>query len=83
MWSTGRAATGSGDDILKRAIGAKFGLGGHQAIENRSYAAQADAQGNRIDGTKPLTLRLRPTTDHHAVHSVLTAYGGMYGGKRN
>ena len=75
-WSTGRAATGSGDDILKRAIGAKFGLGGHQAIENRSYAAQADALGNRIDGTKPLTLRF--AADNRPPCSAfwsLTAYG--------
>ena len=54
-WSSGRAATGSGNEILKRAVGAKFGLGGHQAIENRSMLP-ADALGNRIDGTKPLTL---------------------------
>ena len=33
-WSTGRASGGPGDDILKRAMGAKFGLGGHYAIEN-------------------------------------------------
>ena len=33
-WSTGRDATGFDGDILKRAVGAKFGLGGHQAIEN-------------------------------------------------
>ncbi len=75
-WSTGRAATGSGDDLLKRAVGAKFGLGGHQAIENRSYAAQAGAQGNRIDGTKPLTLRF--AADNSPPCSAfwsLTAYG--------
>ena len=28
-WSTGRAAGGPGANILKRATGAKFGLGGH------------------------------------------------------
>jgi len=56
-WSTGRDASGFGDDILKRAIGAKFGLGGHQAIENRSYIAQGDSNGNRLDGSRPLRLR--------------------------
>jgi hypothetical protein len=56
-WSTGRDATGFGRDILKRAVGAKFGLGGHQAIENRSYTAQADSAGDRPDGTRSLQLR--------------------------
>ena len=45
-WNTGRDAYGFGDDIVKRAAGAKFGLGGHQAIENRSYIAQNDSQGS-------------------------------------
>lgn len=56
-WSTGREATGSGGDILKRAVGAKFGLGGHQAIENRSYTAQSDSAGNPPDGRHPLQMR--------------------------
>jgi hypothetical protein len=56
-WSTGRDATGFGDDILKRAVGTKFGLGGHQAIENRSYTARGDAEGNRLDGNRALQLR--------------------------
>ncbi|MFT5561923.1 MAG: hypothetical protein ACJAYE_002427 [Candidatus Azotimanducaceae bacterium] len=56
-WSTGRDATGFGGDMLKRAAGAKFGLGGHQAIENRSYIAQADSDRQRLDGTRPLLLR--------------------------
>jgi len=55
-WTTGRGATDTGDDILKRAVGAKFGLGGHQAIENRSYIAQHDAAGNRLNGSQPLQL---------------------------
>ena len=56
-WSTGRDATGFGSDIVKRAVGAKFGLGGHQAIENRSYTAQCDADGDKLDGATPLSLR--------------------------
>ena len=32
---------------FRRAAGAKFGLGGHQAIENRSYIAECDAAGTR------------------------------------
>ena len=56
-WSTGRAAGGPGDNILKRATGAKFGLGGHYAIENRSYVAVHDAHGNKLDGRQPLQMR--------------------------
>ena len=56
-WRTGRAATDSGADILKRAVGAKFGLGGHQAIENRSYIAQGDAAGQPLNGNQALVLR--------------------------
>ena len=56
-WRTGRAATDSGADILKRAVGAKFGLGGHQAIENRSYIAQGDAAGQPLNGNQVLMLR--------------------------
>lgn len=56
-WSTGQDATGFGDDILKRAVGAKFGLGGHQAIENRSYTAQHDSEKAKLDGSRALVLR--------------------------
>ena len=45
-WRSGRAAGGPGQDILKRALGAKFGLGGHYAYENRSYTAVHDAGGS-------------------------------------
>lgn len=75
-WSTGRDATGFGDSILKRAIGAKFGLGGHQAIENRTYIAQGDINGNRLDGRVALSFRMEagampPCTAFWS----LTAYG--------
>jgi len=61
---------------LKRAVGAKFGLGGHQAIENRSYIAQHDAVGNRLDGSQPLLLKFQANAmpPCHAFWS-LTAYG--------
>ncbi|MFT5211491.1 MAG: hypothetical protein ACI9CE_003230 [Flavobacterium sp.] len=75
-WSTGRGATGFGGDILKRAAGAKFGLGGHQAIENRSYTAESDSEGNRPDGARPLQLKFEATNmpPCNAFWS-LTAYG--------
>ncbi|MFT7548880.1 MAG: hypothetical protein ACI9VI_002727 [Candidatus Azotimanducaceae bacterium] len=75
-WSTGRGATGFGGDILKRAAGAKFGLGGHQAVENRSYIAETDSVGSRTDGTHPLQLRFEADAmpPCNAFWS-LTAYG--------
>ncbi|MGK0223891.1 MAG: hypothetical protein ACI9ON_003138, partial [Limisphaerales bacterium] len=75
-WRTGKDATGFGGDILKRAAGAKFGLGGHQAIENRSYIAQGDSNGNPLNGTRPLQLRFEANAmpPCNAFWS-LTAYG--------
>jgi hypothetical protein len=75
-WRTGRDATGSGGDILKRAVGARFGLGGHQAIENRSYTAQGDSKGDPLDGNRPLQLRFEADAmpPCNAFWS-LTAYG--------
>ncbi|MDC3251126.1 DUF1254 domain-containing protein [Luminiphilus sp.] len=55
-WSTGRAAGGPGDDILKRAVGAKFGLGGHYAVENRSYMALSDSQRGALSGKHELCM---------------------------
>ena len=75
-WSTGRDATGSGGDILKRATGAKFGLGGHQAIENRSYTAEGDSKGNPLDGYRPLLLRFAADAmPPCSAFWSLTAYG--------
>jgi len=75
-WSTGRAAGGPGDDILKRATGAKFGLGGHYAIENRSYIAMSDAGGKKLNGETPLVLHFAAAAmpPCNAFWS-LTAYG--------
>ena len=75
-WSTGRDATGFGDNILKRAVGAKFGLGGHQAIENRSYTALGDENGERLKGSQALELRFEANNQPpcNAFWS-LTAYG--------
>ena len=75
-WSSGRGATGFEGDAIKRAAGAKFGLGGHQAIENRSYVALADALGQKLDGRTPLELKLR-AADLPPCEAFwsLTAYG--------
>lgn len=75
-WTTGKGATGSGSDTLKRAAGAKFGLGGHQAIENRSYIAQHDSNENRLDGAQPLQLKF-PADGLPPCNAFwsLTAYG--------
>jgi len=59
-WRSGRAAGGPGGDILKRALGAKFGLGGHYAFENRSYTAVHDAVRAPLDGRRALALRFPP-----------------------
>ena len=75
-WSTGRDATGFGGDILKPAVGARFGLGGHQAIENRSYTAQTDSEGKRPDGTHPLQMRFEANAmPPCSAFWSLTAYG--------
>lgn len=75
-WSTGRDATGFGSNIIKRAAGARYGLGGHQAIENRSYTALHDAKKCPLDGEHPLRLRFEansfPPCD---AFWSLTAYG--------
>ena len=75
-WSTGRAAGGPGNNILKRATGAKFGLGGHYAIENRSYIAVHNANGDKLDGRTPLRMHFEPDAlpPCNAFWS-LTAYG--------
>lgn len=74
-WSTG-LGSGSPDTILKRATGAKFGLGGHYAIENRSYIAVADSQGGKLNGSTPLLLKFEANNmpPCHGFWS-LTAYG--------
>lgn len=75
-WSTGRAAGGPGEDILRRATGAKFGLGGHYAIENRSYIAVHDANRNKLDGRTPLTMHfLADALPPCSAFWSLTAYG--------
>jgi hypothetical protein len=75
-WSTGRAAGGPGDDILKRAVGAKFGLGGHYAVENRSYMALSDSQRGALSGKHELCMKFDadnlPPCD---AFWSLTAYG--------
>ena len=75
-WRTGRHATGFDGDIFRRAAGAKFGLGGHQAIENRSYTAECDAAGQALNGDQPLKFKFEG--DHFPPCRgfwSLTAYG--------
>ncbi len=75
-WSTGRAAGGPENNILKRATGAKFGLGGHYAIENRSYIAVHDAAGNKLNGSQPLQMHFAPDAmPPCTAFWSLTAYG--------
>ncbi len=59
-WSTGRGSTASANDLMKRAVGTMFGLGGHEAIENRSYIARTVAAGDALDGDRPMRLRFGP-----------------------
>jgi len=74
-WSTVRDATGFGGDILKRAVGAKIGLGGHQAIENRSYMARS-AEGRPVDGSRTVQLHFgRDSLPPCNGFWSLTAYG--------
>lgn len=53
-----------------------FGLGGHYAIENRSYIAVHDADGQDLDGDRPLKLCF-PPEDFPPCEAFwsLTAYG--------
>ena len=75
-WRTGRHATGFDGDILRRAAGAKYGLGGHQAIENRSYVAEHDAKGRALNGDHPLCLKFeRDNMPPCRGFWSLTAYG--------
>jgi hypothetical protein len=59
-WRTGRGTGGPGNDILRRAMGAKYGLGGHYPIENRSYIAVHTSNRAKLDGKVPLKLLFRP-----------------------
>lgn len=74
-WSTGRGYD-SPDNILSRASGVKFGLGGHYAIENRSYIAFANSDGGALNGNTPLdfTFSADDTPPCDGFWS-LTAYG--------
>lgn len=61
-WSSSKEGESAADDhasaLIQKAVGAKFGLGGHLAIENRSYIALMDAEKQKLDGRRSLTLRL-------------------------
>ena len=74
-WSSGRGY-GSPDSPLSRSIGVKFGLGGHYAIENRSYIAFANSEGDALNGDTPLELTF-PADNMPPCSAFwsLTAYG--------
>ena len=75
-WRTGRGTGGPGDDILRRATGAKYGLGGHYPIENRSYIAVHASNGAELDGNRPLKLKFASNQlPPCAGFWSLTAYG--------
>ena len=75
-WRTGRGISGPGNDILRRAMGAKYGLGGHYPIENRSYIAVHTSNGAKLDGTTPLKLQFASNQlPPCAGFWSLTAYG--------
>lgn len=59
-WGTRLRGSDFGDDVLARAAAAKFALAGHHPEENRTYVAMTDAEGERLDGRRPLSLRFPP-----------------------
>ena len=59
-WGTRLRGSDFGDDVVTRAVAAKYVLAGHHPEENRSYVAQHDAAGAPLDGRQPLQLRFPP-----------------------
>jgi hypothetical protein len=74
-WATSSRSTDFGDDVLRRASVAKYGLAGHRSEENRSYVGQVASDGERLDGRRPLALRFAPDEPPCAGFWSLTAYG--------
>jgi hypothetical protein len=74
-WGTRRRGSDFGDDVVLRAAAAKFALAGHHPSENRSYVALADENGDRLDGSRPLTLRFAPWEPPCHAFWSLTVYG--------
>jgi len=59
-WGTRSKGTQFGNDVAGRAACAQFTLAGHHRVENCSYSALRDNQGEPLDGSRPLTLRFPP-----------------------
>ncbi len=74
-WGTNSAGSDFGVDVVRRASTAKFGLAAHHPVENRSYIAQADDRGQRLDGDCPLSLRFAPDEPPCDGFWSLTVYG--------
>jgi hypothetical protein len=74
-WGTQQDGSAFGDDVVRRASVAKYALAAHRPAENRSYVAQADANGARLDGATALTLRFGPGEPPCDGFWSLTVYG--------
>jgi hypothetical protein len=74
-WGTIRDGSDFGADVLRRASVAKYALAAHRPVENRSYVAQADAQGARLDGATALQLRFEVDEPPCDGFWSLTVYG--------
>lgn len=74
-WGTNPTGSDVGDDVLRRASTAKYALAAHHPTENRSYIAQHDDGGERLDGSRPLTLRFGPGDPPCDGFWSLTVYG--------
>jgi hypothetical protein len=74
-WGTSRTGSDFGNDVTRRAAVAKFALAAHHPAENRSYIAQHDANGDRLDGDRALSLRFAPGEPPCRGFWSLTVYG--------
>lgn len=74
-WGTNPTGSQFGDDVARRATIAKYALAAHHPVENRSYIAQADAEGNGLDGSRALRLTLSPGEPACDGFWSLTVYG--------
>ena len=74
-WGTNPTGSDFGDDVVRRAITAKYVLEAHHPVENRSYVAQADADGHRLDGDRPVLVHLGADEPPCDGFWSLTVYG--------
>ena len=74
-WGTIRDGSDFGADVVRRASVAKYALAAHRPVENRSYVAQVDAEGARLDGAQALALRFEAGEPPCDGFWSLTVYG--------